>query len=221
MSSEYESRDEAQHRRKGKKYQTVRRPFDGEPLLAGYLATKYRLQFRDYLSTERELSLRFWSQGVPNKVVEIKRSHIRSNSALLPHFIDCYLYLQPQLLHPLTPYHLLPPDMADRRPRSGGRSSVRMVVSDPDTATKSSSASIRKDVTLRARHDGRLGQSVSHTGSEEASNDTSGLPLLLDLPDDEDEDNDERLANAMEEEFFGPSHHEIPAEKVKNEPVGA
>ena len=101
-------------------------------------------------------------------------------------------------------------------PKSGRRSSsVRLVVSSPDDIP-SSSAHVQKDVILRQQPKGRLGQSVSYKISEETPDDD--IPLLLDVPDDEDDDEMNNLADAMEEEFFGKTARD-PAVEEKQRPV--
>jgi hypothetical protein len=102
--------------------------------------------------------------------------------------------------------------MAVRRARSGKASSdsVRVVVEDHQ---RRQHVHKQKDVTLRPHPNGRIHQRVSHTASEEpASTDLDDLPLLLEVPDDDDDD--QGLAEAMEREFFGPPNdHVIPDEK--------
>ena len=101
-------------------------------------------------------------------------------------------------------------------PKSGGRSSsVRVVVSSPDNIP-SSSAHVQKDVILRLHPNGRLGQSVSYAIPKETPNDD--IPLLLDVPDDEDNDEMYNLADTMEEEFFGKTPQD-PAVEEKQRPV--
>lgn len=106
--------------------------------------------------------------------------------------------------------------MADKRARSGRKSSVRVVVSGPETSTQSSFASTRKDVMLR-QQGARLGQSVSHTISDDAPHDDPEIPLLLEVPDDDDDD--EELSKAMEEEFFGAPPSDDAVEKEKQQSV--
>ena len=74
-------------------------------------------------------------------------------------------------------------DMADKGARSGRKSSVRVVVSSPETSTKSSFTSTRKDVMLQ-QQGARLGQSVSHTISDDVPHGGPEIPLLLEVPDD-------------------------------------
>ena len=107
-------------------------------------------------------------------------------------------------------------DMADKGARSGRKSSVRVVVSSPETSTKSSFTSTRKNVMLRQQGT-RLGQSVSHTISDDVPHDDPEIPLLLEEPDDEEED--EELSKAMEEEFFGAPQSDDTAEKEKQQSV--
>jgi hypothetical protein len=107
-------------------------------------------------------------------------------------------------------------DMADKGARSARKSSVRVVVSSPETSTKSSFTSTRKDVMLR-QQGARLGQSVSHTISDDVPHDDPEIPLLLEVPDDEEED--EELSKAMEEEFFGAPQSDDTAEKEKQQSV--
>lgn len=118
------------------------------------------------------------------------------------------------------PSALPPPDMADKHARSGGKHSVRIVASipDSDTTPTSSSAPIRKHVTLQPQAGGRLGQSISHTSSDEIFDEHSDIPMLLDVPDDTDDEAMENLANTMEEEFFGPNEQVAPDEKVITTP---
>lgn len=100
--------------------------------------------------------------------------------------------------------------MADRRARSGGKPSVRVVSSIPETSARSTPVSVQRNVTLRPKPGGRLGQSVSHTASDEPIDQHDiDLPDLLDIPDNDDDDGTDGLAQAMEEEFF-------PTEKKKD-----
>jgi hypothetical protein len=104
-------------------------------------------------------------------------------------------------------------------PKSGGRSSsVRFIVSSPGNNPSSSRAPVRKDVVLRVQPSGRLGQSVSYTVSEETPDDGDVIPLLLDGPDDKDDDKMNNLVDAMEKEFFGQPAQAEPAEE-KQRPV--
>jgi hypothetical protein len=106
--------------------------------------------------------------------------------------------------------------MADKRARSGRKSSVHVVVSSPETSTKSSFMSTRKDVMLR-QQDAHLGQSVSHTIADDAPHDDPEIPLLLEVPDDDDDDDE--LSKAMEEEFFGAPQSDDAIEKEKQQSV--
>jgi|ERR1700692_195951 hypothetical protein len=109
--------------------------------------------------------------------------------------------------------------MADKRARSGRKSSVRVIVSGPETSTKSSFTPTRKDVMLR-QQGARLGQSVSHTVSDDVPYDDPEIPLLLEVPDDDDDENEnEDLAKAMEEEFFGAPQSDDAAQKEEQQPV--
>jgi hypothetical protein len=111
----------------------------------------------------------------------------------------------------------LPPDMADRCARSGGKPSVRVVTSGPQGPKKATATSTQRNVTLRTDPIGRLQQSVSYTTSEEPTADGyPELPSLLEVEDDDDDDDDENtnnLADAMEKEFFGSKDRAVPEAK--------
>ena len=113
--------------------------------------------------------------------------------------------------HP-TSLALSPPDMADRRARSGGKQSVRMVVSSLEATTKLSAP--QTNVTFRPQQSGRLGQSVEHVPSKNASDMPLDLPDLLEIPDDDDDcdEEEEDEADVLENSFFGATEHTIPAE---------
>ena len=102
--------------------------------------------------------------------------------------------------------------MADRRSKSGGKHSIRVVVSGPQAEQqRSSSAPTRRHVTLRADPSRRLQQSVSYSSSEEIALDDDTLPSLLEVMDDEDEDEAmDDLADAMEDQFFGSKDQVVP-----------
>ena len=108
-----------------------------------------------------------------------------------------------------SPYLVLfLPDMPDRRSKSSGKDSVRVVASGPQ---QSSSAPTRRHVAFRADHSGRLQQSVSYSHSEEPVPDDNALPLLLEVMDDGDEDEAmDDLADAMEDQFFGSKDQVVP-----------
>jgi hypothetical protein len=104
--------------------------------------------------------------------------------------------------------------MADkRRARSGGKTSVHVVVSSLEETTKLSAPS-QTNVTFRPQQSGRLGQSVEHMPSENTSDVLFGLPELLEIPDDDDDECDEaeNEADVLENNFFGPTEHTIPDE---------
>jgi hypothetical protein len=65
----------------------------------------------------------------------------------------------------------------------------------------------------------RLGQSVSHTIADDAPHDDPEIPLLLEVPDDDNDDNDNELSKAMEEEFFGAPQSDDTIEKEKQQSV--
>ena len=96
--------------------------------------------------------------------------------------------------------------------KSGGKSSVRMVVSTTETAAKSG-APVRTHVTLQPWQGGRLGQSVSHAPSDDTSDTSVDVRDLLDMPDDNDEDAWVDRADSLENEFFGPIGQSVPVEK--------
>jgi hypothetical protein len=102
--------------------------------------------------------------------------------------------------------------MADRRSKSGGKHSIRVVVSRPqEEEQRSSSAPTRRHVTLRADPSRRLQQSVSYSPSEEIVPDDDPLPSLLEVMNDEDEDEaTDDLADAMENQFFGSQEQVVP-----------
>ena len=109
---------------------------------------------------------------------------------------------------------LSPSDMADkRRARSGGKPSVRVVVSSLEDTTKLSAPS-QTNVTFRPQQSDHLGQSVEHMPSENTSDVPLGLPDLLEIPDDDDDecDEEENEADILENNFFGPTEHTIPVE---------
>ena len=93
-----------------------------------------------------------------------------------------------------------------------------MVFSSPSNIP-SSSVPVQKDVILRPQPSGsgRLSHSVSYTVSEETPDDI--IPLLLDVPDDEDDDETNKLTDTMEEEFFGQTVQDEPAVEEKQCPV--
>ena len=103
--------------------------------------------------------------------------------------------------------------MADkRRARSGGKPSVRMVVSSLEDTTKLSAPS-QTNVTFRPQQSDHLGQSVEHMPSENTSDVPLGLPDLLEIPDNDDKcDEEENEADILENNFFGPTEHTIPVE---------
>jgi hypothetical protein len=108
-------------------------------------------------------------------------------------------------------FFLFPSDMADRRSKSGGKDSIRMVVSRPQEEQQSSSAPTRRHVTLRADSSRRLQQIVSYSPSEDLVPDDDTLPSLLEVMDDEDEDEAiDDLADAMENKFFGSKDQVVP-----------
>jgi hypothetical protein len=79
---------------------------------------------------------------------------------------------------------------------------------------------MRTNVTLRQQPNGRLGQSVSHTPSEDIPDDVFDIPSLLEVPeDDEDDENMDDFGNALEEEFFGRTEHEHHVPEKKSSPV--
>jgi hypothetical protein len=91
-----------------------------------------------------------------------------------------------------------------------------VVASSPETISSSSSSHTQTHVTLRPRSDGRLGQLVSHTSSDEYI----GIPDLLDVPDDDDDDDiQNNVADALEEEFFGQTDEEDSDEQETKTPV--
>jgi len=102
--------------------------------------------------------------------------------------------------------------MADRRARSGGKQSVRVVVSSLEATTKSSAP--QTNVTFRPQQSGHLGQSVEHVPSKNASDAPLDLPDLLEIPDDDDDcdEEEEDEADVLENSFFGATEHTIPAE---------
>ena len=104
--------------------------------------------------------------------------------------------------------------MADKRcASSGGKPSIRVVVSSLEDTTKSSAVPSQTNVTFRPQQSGRLGQSVEHMPSENTSDVLLGLPDLLEIPDDNDKcDEKENEADILENNFFGPIEHTIPVE---------
>lgn len=102
--------------------------------------------------------------------------------------------------------------MADRRSKSSGKHSVRVVASGPQ---QSSSAPTRRHIAFRADRSGRLQQSVVYSHPEEPVPDDDALPLLLEVMDDEDEDEaTDDLADAMEDQFFGLKDQVVPEKSM-------
>jgi hypothetical protein len=101
--------------------------------------------------------------------------------------------------------------MADRRARSGKKPSVHVVVSSLGATTKSSVS--QTNITFRPQQSGRLGQSVGHMPSKNASDVPFDLPDLLEISDDDD-DEDEDEGDVLESRFFGTTEHTIPETKA-------
>jgi hypothetical protein len=107
-----------------------------------------------------------------------------------------------------------PPDMADRRARSGGKPSVRVVVSSLEATTKSSAS--QTNVTFRPQQSGCLGQSVGHMPSKNASDVPFDLPDLLEISDNDNDNDDEEEdeGDVLENRLFGTTEHTIPEMKA-------